>query len=112
MVCRRNLIGWTEEVAYMPLAQWLDQVSGEQKLWMRVSNLNAQLKAVEAHLGIAALPAYVGHQSGLRQVLADRPSHRSDIWLLRNPATQGVGRVDRVVDYLTGLFHSKTAEMQ
>jgi DNA-binding transcriptional LysR family regulator len=99
-------------MAYMPLAQWLDQVSGEQKLWMRVSNLNAQFKAVEAHLGIAALPAYVAHQSGLRQVLADRPSHRSDIRLLRNPATQGVGRVDRVVDYLTGLFHSKTAEMQ
>lgn len=107
-----NLIGWTEDMAYMPLAQWLSEVSADQKPWMRVSNLNAQLKAVEAHLGIAALPAYVGHQSGLRQVLADRPSRSSEIWLLRNQATQGVGRVDRVVDYLTGLFHSKTAEMQ
>lgn len=107
-----NLIGWTEELSYMPLAQWLSEVSGDQKPWMRVSNLNAQLKAVEANLGIAALPAYVGHQSGLRQVLADKPLHSSDIWLLRNQATQGIGRVDRVVDYLTELFHSKTAEMQ
>lgn len=107
-----NLIGWTEELSYMPLAQWLSAVSGDQKPWMRVSNLNAQLKAVEADLGIAALPAYVGHQSGLRQVLADEPLHSSDIWLLRNQATQGIGRVDRVVDYLTELFHSKTAEMQ
>ncbi|MNE73759.1 LysR substrate binding domain protein [compost metagenome] len=96
----------------MPLAQWLNEVSGDQKLWMRVSNLNAQLKAVEADLGIAALPTYVAHQSGLRQVLADSPLHSSDIWLLRNQATQGVGRVDQVVDYLTELFHSKTAEMQ
>lgn len=107
-----NLIGWTEELSYMPLAQWLSEVSGDQKPWMRVSNLNAQLKAVEANLGIAALPAYVGHQCGLRQVLADRPLHSSDIWLLRNQATQGIGRVDRVVEYLTELFHSKTAEMQ
>ncbi|PMW98967.1 LysR family transcriptional regulator [Pseudomonas sp. FW215-R2] len=106
-----NLIGWTEEMAYMPLAQWLSEVSGDQKLWMRVSNLNAQLKAVEANLGIAALPAYVGHQSGLLQVLPDRPSRTSDIWLLRNQATQGVSRVDRVVEYLTELFHSKTAEI-
>ncbi|MGE8144091.1 LysR family transcriptional regulator [Pseudomonas frederiksbergensis] len=104
------LIGWTEEMSYMPLARWLREVSGDQKLWMRVSNLNAQLKAVEANLGIAALPAYVGHHLGLRQVLADKPSRRSEIWLLRNQATQGIGRVDRVVDYLTGLFHSRTTE--
>lgn len=109
---QHNLIGWTEDMAYMPLALWLSEMSGDQKLWMRVSNLNAQLKAVEADLGIAALPAYVGHQSGLRQVLADHPSHSSDIWLLRNQATQGVGRVDRVLDYLTGLIRSKTADMQ
>ncbi|RON44189.1 LysR family transcriptional regulator [Pseudomonas frederiksbergensis] len=104
------LIGWTEEMSYMPLARWLREVSGDQKLWMRVSNLNAQLKAVEANLGIAALPAYVGHHLGLRQVLADKPSRRSEIWLLRNQATQGIGRVDRVVDYLTGLFHSRTTD--
>ncbi|EJL04479.1 MULTISPECIES: LysR family transcriptional regulator [Pseudomonas] len=107
-----HLIGWTEEMSYMPLAQWLSELSDDQKLWIRVSNLNAQLKAVEANLGIAALPAYVAHQSGLRQVLADSSQHRSHIWLLRNQATQGVGRVDRVVDYLTQLFHDKTADMQ
>lgn len=106
------LIGWTEEMSYMPLAQWLNEVSGEQKPWMRASNLTAQLKAVEAHLGIAALPTYVAHRSGLHQVLADNPLHRSDIWLLRNQATQGMGRVDQVMHYLTELFHSKTAEMQ
>jgi len=105
------LIGWTEEMSYMPLAQWLNEVSRDQKLWMRVPNLNAQLKAVEADLGIAALPTYVAHQSGLRQVLADSPLHSSDIWLLRNQATQGVGRVDQVVDYLMELFQSKTAPM-
>lgn len=38
-----SLIGWTEEMSYMPLAQWLSKMTGEQKLWMRVSNLNAQL---------------------------------------------------------------------
>jgi len=106
-----SLIGWTEEMSYMPLAQWLSEMTGEQKLWMRVSNLNAQLKAVEADLGIAALPAYVGHQSGLCQVLADRPARRSEIWLLRNQATQGVSRVDRVVEYLTELFHSNAVGM-
>lgn len=106
-----HLIGWTEDMAYMPLARWLSEVSAEQTLWLRVSNLNAQLKAVEAHLGIAALPAYVGRRAGLRQVLAEGPAHRSEIWLLRNQATQGVGRVDRVVEFLTGLFHSNTAQM-
>ncbi|WP_085583731.1 MULTISPECIES: LysR family transcriptional regulator [unclassified Pseudomonas] len=106
---RHRLIGWTEEMAYMPLAQWLSDMSGEQKPWMRVSNLNGQLKAVEADLGIAALPVYVAHQSGLRRVLADGPSHSSEVWLLRNQATQGIGRVDRVVDYLTQVLSERTA---
>lgn len=106
------LIGWTEEMSHMPLAQWLSEVSGGQKPWMRVSNLNAQLKAVEANLGIAALPVYVGRRLGLRQLLADMPSHSSDIWLLRNLATQGLGRVDLVVDHLTDLIRRHTAQMQ
>lgn len=107
-----HLIGWTEDMAYMPLAQWLKEVSRDQTLWMRAPNLTAQLKAVEAGLGIAVLPTYVAHQSGLRQVLADRPLHSSEIWLLRNQATQGIGRVDQVVDYLIELLHSKTAAIQ
>lgn len=107
-----HLIGWTDEMSHMPLAKWLNELSGGQKLWMRASNLNAQLKAVEADLGIAALPTYVAHRSGLLPVLANSPLHSSDIWLLRNQATQGVSRVDQVVDYLTQLLGNKTEEIQ
>lgn len=108
---RHHLIGWTEDMAHMPLAQWLDEVSSGQKLWMRLSNLNAQLKAVAANLGIAALPSYVGRRQGFCQVLVDTPPHRSDIWLLRNLASQGVIRIDLVVKHLIHLFQRNIAEM-
>jgi DNA-binding transcriptional LysR family regulator len=96
-------------MAHMPLAQWLEQLSGGQTPWMRTANLTAQLKAVQANLGIAALPAYVGQGEGLRPVLDDLPPQGADIWLLRNLATQGLERVDRVVEHLVAQFQRSLA---
>ncbi|NBF05959.1 LysR family transcriptional regulator [Pseudomonas sp. Fl5BN2] len=98
------LIGWNEALAHLPLARWLDRLSAGQPLWMRTSNLEAQLKAVQADLGIAALPAYIAEPLGLCRVLPETPAHRADIWLLRNLATQGQERVDRVVEFLCDLL--------
>ncbi|MGE8411395.1 MAG: LysR family transcriptional regulator [Pseudomonas sp.] len=94
---RHSLIGWNETLAHMPLARWLDQLSGGQPLWMSTGNLEAQLQAVQAGLGIAALPTYIADPMGLHRVLPHTPMHRADIWLLRNLATQGLDRVERVV---------------
>ncbi|TBU72006.1 LysR family transcriptional regulator [Pseudomonas daroniae] len=107
-----HLIGWTEEMAHMPLAQWLNEISRGQKIWMRLHNLNAQIKAVEADLGIAVLPAYIGQKMGLRHLFPDIPSHRSDIWLLRNQASQDLRRVTVVVDYLIQLFETSRTDIQ
>ncbi|WP_404939387.1 LysR family transcriptional regulator [Pseudomonas sp. JDS08PS003] len=101
---QHSLIGWNESLAHMPLARWLDQLSGGQPLWMRTGNLEAQLKAVQADLGIAALPAYIAEPLGLCRVLPQMAPHRADIWLLRNLATQGQERVDRVVEFLGELL--------
>lgn len=101
---KHRLIGWTEDLSHMPLARWLHGISGGQPPWMRASNLNAQLRAVEAGLGIAALPDYAGRALGLRQVLPQLPGHRSEVWLLRHQATSGVARVDAVVAHLARLL--------
>lgn len=103
-LAQHSLIGWSTAMAHMPLAQWLEQISGGQTPWMRTANLTAQLKAVQANLGIAALPAYVGQGEGLHPVLDDLPPQGADIWLLRNQATQGLERVDRVVEHLVAQF--------
>jgi len=101
---QHSLIGWNQTLAHMPLARWLDQLSGDQPLWMRTGNLEAQLKAVQAGLGIAALPAYIAEPLGLHRVLPQAPAHRADIWLLRNLATQGLERVERVAEFLCDLL--------
>ncbi|MDF2399059.1 LysR family transcriptional regulator [Pseudomonas protegens] len=101
---QHSLIGWNQALEHLPLARWLDQLSGGQPLWMRTGNLEAQLKAVQAGLGIAALPAYIAEPLGLLRVLPKTPVHRADIWLLRNQATQGQERVDRVVAFLCELL--------
>jgi len=108
-LAQHTLIGWSTGMAHMPLAQWLEQVSGGQTPWMRAANLTAQLKAVQANLGIAALPAYVGQGEGLHPVLDDLPPQGADIWLLRNLATQGLERVDRVVEHLVAQFQGGLA---
>lgn len=108
-LAQHTLIGWSTQMAHMPLAQWLDQLSGGQAPWMRAANLTAQLKAVQANLGIAALPAYVGQAEGLQPVLVDLPPQGADIWLLRNLATQGLERVDRVVEHLAEQFQRSLA---
>ncbi|UMZ14279.1 LysR family transcriptional regulator [Pseudomonas sp. MPFS] len=99
-LARHGLIGWNQALEHMPLARWLDQLSGGQPLWMSTANLQAQLQAVQAGLGIAALPAYIAEPLGLCRVLPDVPAHRADIWLLRNLATQGQERVEHVVQFI------------
>lgn len=107
-----SLIGWSEDMAHMPLARWLAQISDGQGLWLRVPTLNAQLQAVQAGLGIAALPAYVGHRLGLCPVLPMLTAPGAEIWLLRNQASQGLVRVDRVVEHLDQWLQQHAAELQ
>ncbi|MGC5700810.1 LysR family transcriptional regulator [Pseudomonas sp. NFXW11] len=103
-LCQHPLIGWNQDLAHLPLARWLDQLSGGQPLWMRTGNLQAQLQAVQAGLGIAALPVYIAESLGLHRVLTQIPAHRGEIWLLRNLATLGHERIDRVVEFLDQLL--------
>ena len=107
---QHRLVGWTEEMAHMPLAQWMSNISNGTEPWVCAPNLSAQLRAVTAGLGIGALPAYVGHQKGLCQVLPDFPVQKSDIWMLRNQSSQELNRVDAVADFLVALFE-KHSEM-
>ena len=101
---RHQLIGWTEEMAHMPLARWLHELGNGHKPWLRLQNLNAQINAVATGLGIAALPIYVGMRNGFTRVLPAGPAHGADIWLLRNLASQDLKRVSVVTEHLIGYF--------
>ncbi len=104
-----RLIGWTEDMAYLPLAQWFSEVNNELRPQIRVRNLHAQLMATTQGLGICVLPAFAARSLGLVQVLPNLPSLMSEIWILRNQNTRDVSRVDVVCRFLMDILNRKKA---
>jgi DNA-binding transcriptional LysR family regulator len=72
---------------------------------LRVNNGDALLPAIEAGLGIGALPAFLARDGvaggRLEQVLAEWSSLRSSLYLLTPPAGPRPVRVQVLVDFLT-----------
>ncbi len=101
-----RLIGWDAELSYLPLARWLEDRPDRPELFLRTACFHAQLMAVRAHLGIAALPRFVAEMFDLQRVLADESALHADIWLIRNAESRRLRRVqvvaDQVVDIIAG----------
>ncbi|MBY5935076.1 LysR family transcriptional regulator [Tateyamaria omphalii] len=95
-----RLIGFSSELGYLPLAQWLSSFNQTLTPWIRAQNLGAQLQATLNGLGICVLPRFAARTYGLKQVLSHLPPHMSEIWLLRSQSTRDLVRVDVVADFL------------
>lgn len=103
---RHRLIGFSDELGYLPLAQWLTSLNEMLIPWIRAQNLGAQLQATLNGLGICVLPKFAARTYGLKPVFPDLPPHVSEIWLLRNQSTRDLLRVDAVSDFVRTLLES------
>ena len=98
------LIGWDDELAYLPIAQWLDERAGDTPFAMRTTNMASQLAAAQVGLGLAVLPAFIGESTGLRRVLQDEPMLRLDVWLMVREELRKTARVAAVAEHIAGFF--------
>ncbi len=103
-LAQHRLIGWDSELAYLPLARWLEDRPERPDIYMRTGNFHAQLMAVQAHLGIAALPRFAARLFNLQPVLAHEPKLLSDIWLLQQSESRRLKRVNIVADHITAII--------
>lgn len=103
---QHRLIGWDSELAYLPLARWLEERPDIPDIYMRTGNFHAQLMAVNSHLGIAALPRFAAEMFGLQRIFPDEKALQSDIWLIKQSDSRRLKRVNIVANHIVGIITS------
>ncbi|GHC72091.1 LysR family transcriptional regulator [Limoniibacter endophyticus] len=106
-----RLIGWETELAYLPMARWLESRSGDALYSVRTHTMGSQLAAAKAGFGIAVLPAFIARKQGLMRVMDEHPPLVTDIWMLQQAASHEFARVRAVADYLGDMIASAQAEL-
>ncbi|OWV70870.1 transcriptional regulator [Rhizobium sp. R634] len=77
-----RVIGWSEDLRYLSMSIWLEEIFADCQPAMRLSSFTAQLTAVENGLGIGVLPCFAACRTDLVPVLEDVPKLTLDLWLL------------------------------
>ncbi|OBZ92213.1 transcriptional regulator [Pararhizobium polonicum] len=102
-----RFIGWSEDLGYLAMSTWLDELIGDQQLIMRLSSFTAHLAAAESAIGIALLPTFAGRRSGLIRVLEFLPDLTLDIWLLVLDQAAKSAKVQLVKDCLIKILRDE-----
>lgn len=99
------LIGFDDEGADLPEAEWMKRAFPGRSLIFRSNSQTAQAQAAAAGLGLVLLPDFVAAVTpGLVPVAVGPKPLERDLWLLLRRDLATVPRVRAVADYLTGLF--------
>ena len=100
-------IGYDASMAESPQEVWLRAIIGEREVVLRTNDLETQVAAVRAGLGIAALPHYLGDGDPRlqRHAVAGRPISR-DVWLAVHRDLRQVPPVRAVMEFLVSCLKS------
>ncbi|EJC79341.1 transcriptional regulator [Rhizobium leguminosarum bv. trifolii WSM2297] len=107
-----RIIGWSEELRYLSMSVWLDELLPDLQPAMRLSSFTAQLTAVESSLGIAVLPCFAAHRTGLVPVLEDLPRLTLDLWLLVHDQAGRTPRVQIVKEHLVKILAENAEQLE
>ena len=101
-------IGYDASMADSPQEVWLSTIVGEREVVLRTNDLETQVAAARAGLGIAALPHYLGDSDpGLkRQAVTQKPVGR-DVWIVVHRDLRQVPAVRAVMDFLVECLKSE-----
>jgi DNA-binding transcriptional LysR family regulator len=96
-----TFIGYDASMAGSPQEVWLRTIIGEREVVLRTNDLETQVAAARAGLGIAALPHYLGDGDARlqRHVVAGRPISR-DVWLAVHRDLRQLPAVRAVMEFL------------
>jgi len=94
-------IGYDASMADSPQEVWLRAIVGEREVVLRTNDLETQVAAARAGLGVAALPHYLGDGDPLlqRYAVTERPVSR-DVWLAVHRDLRQVAAVRAVMEFL------------
>ncbi len=94
-------IGYDASMADSPQEVWLGTIIGEREVVLRTNDLQTQVAAARAGLGVAALPHYLGDGDPhlQRYAVTQRPISR-DVWLVVHRDLRQVPAVRAVMEFL------------
>ena len=94
-------IGYDASMASSPQEVWLRTIIGEREVVLRTNDLETQVAAARAGLGVAALPHYLGDGDPhlQRHPVTERPISR-DVWLAVHRDLRQVPAVRAVLEFL------------
>lgn len=93
---RHRVIGWAEDLRYLTMAAWLDELCPGLQPALRLSSFSAQMTAVEQGLGLAVLPRFAAEKIGLLALLQDAPKLVRELWMLVHEQAAVLPRVQLV----------------
>jgi DNA-binding transcriptional LysR family regulator len=96
-------IGYDASMADSPQEVWLRTIVGQREVVLRTNDLESQVAAARAGLGVAALPHYLGDGDPRLQrcAVTERPVSR-DVWLAVHRDLRQVAAVRAVMEFLVG----------
>lgn len=99
---RRNpFIAYSEDLAELPEGRWITEIFGDAEPVLRVNTTLGLAAAVEAGIGVAPLPCYLGDRSpNLRRVPGTAVLRSERLWLVTLRELRQMARVRAVVDFI------------
>ncbi|GJD53205.1 HTH-type transcriptional regulator HdfR [Methylobacterium crusticola] len=113
IAARRDLeghrfIGYIDELLYSPELDYLHQVSPGIGARLRSANLNAQLHAAAAGLGVAVLPCFMAaRRDDLVCVLPDEVALTRSFWLMMHADSRDLARIRAVAEHIYGIVEAE-----
>jgi len=96
-----RFVGYIDELLYSPELDYLQQVAPGAGARLRSANLNAQLQATVAGLGLAVLPCFMASgRPDLACVLPDAVSLTRSFWLMMHADSRDLARIRAVAEHI------------
>lgn len=103
-------LGFEDSLDHLRSARWVSANLPKERIVLRADSLLALRSAVQAGLGVAALPCYLADPvPELRRVKAPLPDMEGSLWLLTHPDLRRVARVRTVLDFMAGALSRQRA---
>lgn len=100
-VAQANWVGLGESMGSLKATQFLQKSVAPERIAARVNSVLALAEAVEAGLGIAHMPCFIGDvRPGLRRFAPPEASFASTLWMLTHPDLRRAPRVRALMDFL------------
>ncbi|WP_246775875.1 LysR family transcriptional regulator [Methylobacterium aquaticum] len=105
-----RFIGYIDELLYSPELDYLHQVAPGASARLRSANLNAQLQATVAGLGIAVLPCFMAAgRPDLTCVLPDAVTLTRSFWLMMHADSRDLARIRAVAEHIYAVVEGERA---